>query len=186
VYHFWHTLHIAAFVFISATSSVHAQYLITEGTVKFISDAPLEYITATSRSLKGVVSPPDRTFAFTIDIPSFNGFNSPLQRIHFNENYLESGTYPSATFKGKFIEDVDLTKDGSYALRVKGKLQIHGIEKERIIKGSVIVRGNEMHITSAFTILLEDHDIRIPRVVYQKIAKVVSVEVSAKLEANKL
>jgi hypothetical protein len=42
-----------------------------------------------------------------------------------------------------------------------------------------------MQISSTFTILLEDHDIRIPRVVYQKIAKVVTVEVTATLVSNK-
>jgi polyisoprenoid-binding protein YceI len=157
----------------------------SDGTVKFTSDAPLEKIVATSKVLRGVIEPAARTFAFTIDITSFQGFNSPLQRVHFNENYMESGTYPMATFTGKFIEDVTLTTVGSYDVRVKGTLKIHGIEKERIIKGHVEVTDTGMHISSTFTILLEDHDIRIPRVVYQKIAKVVSVEVSATLVSNK-
>jgi polyisoprenoid-binding protein YceI len=159
--------------------------VIQDGSVKFISDAPLENIVATSKTVRGVIIPEERTFAFTIDISTFQGFNSPLQRVHFNENYMESGTYPSATFAGKFIEDVDLTKDGIYDVRVKGKLKVHGIEKERIIKGHVEVAGSSMHISSTFTVLLEDHNIRIPRVVYQKIAKVVTVEVEATLVSNK-
>jgi polyisoprenoid-binding protein YceI len=157
----------------------------SDGTVKFTSDAPLEKIVATSKVLRGVIEPAARTFAFTIDITSFQGFNSPLQRVHFNENYMESGTYPMATFTGKFIEDVTLTTEGSYEVRVKGKLKVHGVEKERIIKGHVEVTDSGMQISSTFTILLEDHDIRIPRVVYQKIAKVVTVEVTATLVSNK-
>jgi polyisoprenoid-binding protein YceI len=157
----------------------------SDGTVKFTSDAPLEKIVATSKVLRGVIEPAARTFAFTIDITSFQGFNSPLQRVHFNENYMESGTYPMATFTGKFIEDVTLTTERSYEVRVKGKLKVHGVEKERIIKGHVEVTDSGMQISSTFTILLEDHDIRIPRVVYQKIAKVVTVEVTATLVSNK-
>lgn len=161
------------------------RYAITQGTVSFISDAPLERITATSKALKGVVETTNRTFAFTIDIVSFQGFNSPLQRVHFNENYMESGDYPQATFAGKFIEDIDLSVDGTYDVRVKGKLNIHGVEKERIIKSAVKVEDGTMQITSVFTVLLEDHEIRIPKVVLQKIAKVVNVEVTAVLASNK-
>lgn len=160
------------------------RYTVTEGTVHFVSDAPLERIEATSRSLRGLVETSGRTFAFSLDIVSFQGFNSPLQRIHFNENYMESGTYPVATFTGKLIEDVDLTRDGTHDVRVKGKLRIHGVEKERIIKASIHIAENTMEIESDFTILLEDHNIRIPRVVHQKIAQVVVVKVRATLSAN--
>jgi polyisoprenoid-binding protein YceI len=158
---------------------------ITQGTVSFVSDAPLEQITATSKALKGVIETTTSTFAFTIDISSFQGFNSPLQRVHFNENYMESDDYPLATFAGKFIEDIDLSVNGSYDLRVKGKLNIHGVEKERIIKSTILIEDGTMHITSNFTVLLEDHEIRIPKVVLQKIAKVVNVEVSAMLTSYK-
>jgi len=153
--------------------------------VSFVSDAPLERITATSKTLKGVIETTTSTFAFTIDIASFQGFNSPLQRVHFNENYMESGDYPLATFTGKFIEDIDMTVDGTYDLRVKGKLNIHGVEKERIIKSTILIEDGTMHITSSFTVLLEDHAIRVPKVVLQKIAKVVNVEVSAMLTSYK-
>ena len=153
--------------------------------VTFVSDAPLEYITATSQTLRGVIEAEKRSFAFSIDISSFQGFNSPLQRVHFNENYMESDTYPTATFAGKFIEDVDLTQNGTYEIRVKGRLKIHGIEKERIIKGTVEVSDGEMRIQSAFTVMLEDHNIRIPRVVFQKIAKVISVTVDVTLSPEK-
>lgn len=175
----------ALFIFNIPTIQSQSRYAITQGSVNFVSDAPLEKITATSKSLKGVVETTKRTFAFTIDIVSFQGFNSPLQRVHFNENYMESGDYPQATFAGKFIEDVDLSVDGTYDVRVKGKLNIHGIEKERIIKSTVKVGQGVMHITSAFTVLLEDHEIRIPRVVLQKIANIVNVEVTALLTSNK-
>ena len=98
---------------------------------------------------------------------------------------MESDTYPTATFAGKFIEDVDLTQNGTYEIRVKGRLKIHGIEKERIIKGTVEVSDGEMRIQSAFTVMLEDHNIRIPRVVFQKIAKVISVTVDVTLSPEK-
>jgi polyisoprenoid-binding protein YceI len=171
---------------LNASAALTAQrYGIQQGVVSFVSDAPLERIAATSRVLRGVIDATQRTFAFTIDIASFQGFNNPLQRVHFNENYMESTDYPVATFAGKFIEDVDLSADGQYEVRVKGKLTIHGVEKERIIKSMVRTNQGVMSISAKFTILLEDHDIRIPKVVLQKIAKIVDVEVTATLTTNK-
>lgn len=175
---------IAGHLCLSSVMQAQTRYNISTGTVSFVSDAPLESITATSKTLKGLVDISSRTFAFTVDIASFLGFNSPLQRVHFNENYMESGDYPVATFAGKIIEDVNLSIDGDYEVRVKGKLIIHGVEKERIIKGTIRIEKGSMKINAKFTVLLEDHEIRIPKVVMQKISQVVSVEVSATLTSS--
>ncbi len=155
-------------------------YRVQDGTVRFESDAPLEYITANSTKLRGIIHPERRTFAFTVDIETFEGFNSPLQRIHFNENYMETRRYPTGTFSGKFIEDIDLMADGEYEVRVKGMLNLHGVEKERIIKAMVRIRSGEILVDAHFNVLLEDHAIRIPKVVQQKIARMVDVDVRAR------
>ena len=113
-------------------------YEITEGQVGFKSDAPLELIKAQSKELKGILDLSENTFAFSIKINSFDGFNSPLQKEHFRENYLETNLYPKATFLGKIIERRNFEVDGYYTIRTKGKLTIHGIEQERIIKSTLI------------------------------------------------
>lgn len=154
-------------------------YRCDNGSVVFTSDAPLELISARSRKLRGVFDTEQNTFAWTVNVASFEGFNSPLQREHFNENYLETTQFPKAIFTGKIIEDIDFQKYGTYLVRAKGKLSIHGVEQERIIKGSVEVRDGKIRIQATFTVPLTDHDITIPKVVYQKIAEeiVVTVEV---------
>ena len=151
------------------------------GSVSFKSDAPLEVIQAESKSLRGVIDPEKQSFAWSVEVNSFEGFNNPLQREHFNENYLESKKYPKAIFTGKIIEAVDFDKNGVYEVRAKGKLNIHGKEEERIIKGQLQVEGNKIHIQTTFSVLLSDHDIRIPKIVYQKIAEEVHVRVDAVL-----
>jgi polyisoprenoid-binding protein YceI len=113
---------------------------------------------------------------------SFQGFNSPLQKEHFNENYVESDRFPEASFKGKIIEDQDLTVDGSYELRAKGILTIHGVSQERIIKSDVSVNNRIITLKSSFNVLLSDHNIPIPKVVYQKLANEIKVDVNATLE----
>lgn len=156
-------------------------YTTKSGAVKFTSDAPLEVIKAQSSTLNAAINPTTRTFAFTIAMTSFYGFNSSLQREHFNENYMESTKYPMGIFKGKIIEEVDFKQNGTYTVRTKGTLLIHGVEQERIIKSSITVNGNQITLNATFEVLLADHKITIPKIVNQKIAEVIQVKVNAAL-----
>lgn len=156
-------------------------YSTQNGEVYFVSEAALEKIEAKSTQLKGVFIPDEKTFSFAINMASFEGFNSPLQREHFNENYLETDQYKDAKFSGKIIDQIDLSQDGEYTLRAKGKFIIHGVERERIIKGIFRKKGTNITLQSTFTILLQEHDIQIPRIVYKKIAPEVTVKVNATL-----
>ena len=156
----------------------------TKASAYFKSDAPLELIEAKSLKLQGAINLERRTFAFTIPTRSFEGFNSPLQREHFNENYLESGQFQNATFTGKIIERIDFTKDGKYTVRAKGKLNIHGVTHERIIKSQLEIEKGKIFVHSNFTILLDEHKIRVPKIVYQKIAKEIVVIIEAFFEKN--
>lgn len=156
------------------------RYQVESGKVSFISQAPLETIEASSDQLKGLLDAAG-SFAFTVPLYSFKGFNSPLQREHFNENYMESDVFPNAVFTGKVIDLPDLGVDGSYTARAKGKFQVHGVEQERIIPIQLIVKEDQIKITSRFQVLLSEHHIAIPMVVYQKISEEIAVTVEAVL-----
>lgn len=170
---------LSAFTF-SADKGI---FISNNGIVNFVSIAPLETIKAESKKLSGVLNVEKRTFAFTIPMNSFEGFNSPLQKEHFNENYLESDKIPKAVFKGKIIEEIDLACPGTYAIRAKGIMNIHGVEKEMIIKSKIITTTAEMTLESSFIITLKDYDINIPKLVNQKIAEDIFVDV--KMSLNK-
>jgi len=152
-----------------------------QGKVQIRSEAPLELIEAQSNKLRGVIDTAGQSFAWSVELKSFNGFNSPLQREHFNENYLESTRFPKASFSGKIIEKIDFQRDGVYNVRAKGKFAAHGVEQERIIKSRLTVKKGKVIVHSTFTVLLADHDITIPRIVYQKIAEEVTVTIDAEL-----
>lgn len=156
-------------------------YELSKGSVKFYSDAPLELIKATSDELQGLLDLQQKQFAFRVPISSFMGFNSPLQKEHFNENYMETIAHPVATFSGKIIEDINLQKDGEYKIRAKGKLNIHGVEQERIIYVKVKVKQGQIFAVSDFMVALSDHNIKIPRVVYDKLAPDINVSVTSLL-----
>ena len=165
----------------TGTLAQSAVYGTNNGTITFRSDAPLELIKASSKEMRGKVDISRKLFAFTVSVGSFSGFNSPLQREHFNENYLESAQYPNASFSGKIIEDIDFSKDGIYTVRAKGNLSIHGVVQERIIKTDLTIKDGKISITADFTVLLADHNIPIPKVVHEKLASEIKVAVKADL-----
>ncbi len=53
--------------------------------------------------------------------------------------------------------------------------------QERIIKSEVEVSRDKMEVTSRFSVFLEEHNITIPKIVYQKIAEEIQVEIKATL-----
>jgi polyisoprenoid-binding protein YceI len=146
------------------------------GKVEFSSEVTMESIESSSEQLKGAIDKSKNTFAFAVDIKSFKGFNSDLQREHFDENYIETDKYPTASFVGKFIEQVDFTTNGTYPVRAKGIFSIHGIQKERIIEGNITINNGNVTIDAIFNVRLEDHDIKVPKIVYEKIAEEIKIE----------
>jgi len=148
------------------------------GRVSFLSDAPLEVIRASSNNLAGAMNLDDRSFSFILATKTFEGFNSSLQRTHFNEDYMETDSYPNSTFKGRIIEETDLSQPGSYRIRTKGKMNIHGIEQDRIVRCDVTVSEDKIDVKASFTVFLTDHKISIPSILNQKIAEEIKVDIS--------
>lgn len=145
--------------------------------ISFVSNAPLERIEAATGHASGVLDATARTFAIRVPMSTFEGFNSPLQREHFNENYVESEDHPDAQFKGRIIEAIDLSRPGAYKVRAKGLFTVHGVERERIMPCDLVVTADGVRVTGDLDVLLADHDIRVPGIVRQKIAPVVKVSV---------
>ncbi len=176
---YWYTLLFATFCAWQNPNSKPNRdlFMLSEGQITFNSFAPLETITAASSEIKGAIDPATHKFAFSIGLSSFEGFNNPLQKDHFNENFMETNLYPVATFAGKIIEKINFKKEGEYTVRAKGKLKIHGVTKERIIKSTILIKDGRLFVKSVFSVLLKEYNITIPRIVHQKIAKDILVSV---------
>ena len=106
-------------------------------------------------------------------------------RDHFNENYMESEKFPTATFKGKIDGNYDLTKDGFYMVKAIGEMTIHGEVQQVVLPVKMSVIGGKTAFESSFPIKLVDYKITIPTVVFNKIAEQLDVKVSASLELLK-
>jgi len=156
-------------------------YKTSAASVSFSSEAPLEIIQAESKKLVGLIDIEKRTFAFQVATISFEGFNSELQREHFNENYMESTKYPKIKFSGNILGSDDFKKPGIYKVVVKGTLSLHGQDQERQINALMTVSEGKIIIRSKFNVRLDDHNIKIPKIVDKKIAEIISCDVKATL-----
>ena len=159
-------------------------YMATGGEISFFSKTPMEDIDAVNKKIKGIINIKTNEFAFISTIIGFK-FQKPLMEEHFNENYMESDKYKVASFKGKIINDVDFTKDGKYPVKVKGVLNIHGVEKEREIEGTLVINAGKINVASTFDVKLKDHKVKIPKLVVKNISEMVKVTVNIDFEPKK-
>tara|TARA_B100000902_G_C27147977_1_gene832157 strand:- start:390 stop:926 length:537 start_codon:yes stop_codon:yes gene_type:complete len=148
--------------------------------VSFFSYAPLEDIAAVSNKLEGVVDFETGDFFFRIPITSFI-FPSSLMQKHFNEKYMESELYSMSTFKGSFLNEVSLSKNQLVSIESVGVLNIHGIDREVIIKTDLSIKDSQVDFSSEFEVLLKDYKIKIPKIVMMNIADTILVNVSGNL-----
>jgi polyisoprenoid-binding protein YceI len=149
-------------------------FMTTNGEVSFFSKTPMEDIDAVNKSVSSIINTATNEVAVQMRITNFV-FPNKLMQEHFNENYIESEKYPSATFKGKIKENIDLTKAGTYVITASGSATIHGVTRPIELKGTIVSTGSTLALTCQFDITLVDYKVRIPKIVFAKIAEVIKV-----------
>ncbi|PCJ84684.1 MAG: hypothetical protein COA57_08880 [Flavobacteriales bacterium] len=167
---------IIVFVTVIGVASAQSIYETDTTYVHFFSDAPLEKIEAKNTKSRSLLNVSKKEMGMVVPNIEFE-FESPLMGEHFNENYMETHKYKTSSFKGKINEDVDLTKEGTYEVTTTGKLNIHGVEQDRTIKGTVTVKGDRIIIDTKFQVKLEDHKIKVPKIVVKNLAEVVDLTI---------
>jgi polyisoprenoid-binding protein YceI len=157
-------------------------FMTTNGEVSIFSKTPMENIDAVNKSVSSIINTATNEVAVQMRITNFV-FPNKLMQEHFNENYLESEKFPSATFKGKIKETVDLTVAGTYPITASGSATIHGVTRPIELKGSIVSTGTNLALTCAFDVKLVDYKVDIPKIVFAKIAEV--IKVSSKINYTK-
>lgn len=168
----------------SAQLAFGQKYFSKTGKISFHSDTPLEKIEAHNSTASTVLDVATGNMEWGVLIQGFK-FEKALMQEHFNENYMESNTYPKAKFKGKVdnISAVNFKKDGDYNVTVSGQLEIHGVTKPVTATGVISVRGGSISAKSNFSVAVADYGIEIPKVVANNIAKNVDIHVQADYQA---
>lgn len=169
---------------ITASATAQGKYYSKNAAVDFSASTPLEDIEAKSSSGVVILDAETGRIESSVLVKSFQ-FARALMQEHFNENYLESSKYPKATFKGEItnLSAVNFKKDGTYKVKVKGTMDMHGVQKEMTTDGTLTIAGGKVtKASSEFIVTVADYEIKIPSVVADKIAKEVKVNVSSELQ----
>ena len=90
-------------------------------------------------------------------------------------------------FKGTVtdLSKVNFSADGTYPVKVKGDLTIHGVTKNIDVPGTVSVSQGKISAVSKFNINVKDYKIKIPSTVINNIAETINVTIDCKYEPFK-
>lgn len=154
-------------------------FLSRNGTVSFYSDAAMEKIEAHNHQVITKMDVTTGQMSFAILIKAFQ-FEKQLMQQQFNQDYLESQTYPKASFQGKIqnLNNINFEQDGTYPITVRGILNLHGVSREVEEKGTITVGSGQIRLNAKFWIVLSDYNVKRPAILKDKIAKDVLVEVN--------
>jgi hypothetical protein len=160
-----------------------AQVLVTKnGYIRFFSTTPVENIEAKNNQVNCALDSKNNKLIFKVLIKSFV-FEKALMQEHFNENYMESDKFPSASFTGKItnINELNLSKNGIYKVSVEGEMSIHGVAKNVKESGTAEVKDGKVRLKAKFNVKPKDYQIKIPAAVATKIAESIEVSVDCSL-----
>ena len=143
------------------------RYIIQNSKIEFYSYAPLEDIQAVNTESVGAIDIESGEFIIKIPVNSFE-FPNKLMQKHFNDSYLETDIYPECIFRGKINEN-----------SASGEITLHGVTKKIEIPISKTINEENIIISTDFKILLKDHKIKIPRLLFQNIAEEIEIKVSS-------
>lgn len=163
-------------LFIAIISFGQSKMITKTGKITFEASVPaFEEIKAKNDNVTCVLNTTTGEIASLSLMKGFR-FKIALMEEHFNENYVESDSYPKATFKGK-IDNFDISKVTSTLKEytIKGKLEMHGKSKDITIIGRIKKSANGIELISTFNINTNDFDIKIPKVVSSKVSKIVTI-----------
>jgi hypothetical protein len=170
---------VAAFTLLTGIA-FGQKYKTSTGAISFNSHATMEDISAKNNQVTGLLESSTGELAYIVLIKSFE-FSNALMQGHFNDNYMQSDTYPKSTFSGKITNnsDIDYGKNGETNITVSGKLTIHGVAKDVTATGTISVSGTNVTLKSSFKVKLEDYGIKNDRI--KNIANEIEVNVNTTL-----
>ncbi len=172
-------------LFINITVSAQTKYLTKTGTINFeASMASFEEVKGINKSVTAILNADNGQFAALVFVKGFR-FKNALMEEHFNENYADSDSYPKATFKGNIIDFSSNPLNPNTKLLLNGTLTFHG--KSKVINGIALKINksqNTISLVGEFNVLASDFDIKIPKVVKDKVSKNITISFDLNLINN--
>lgn len=170
----------------SVITNAQDKFYTKTGKVSLYSSTSMETIEAVNKSTVALLDIKTGDLQFVV-LPKGFEFRKALMQEHFNSDYVESDKYPRSEFKGQVTNnsDVNYSKDGTYNVKVKGKLTLHNVTNDVEATGTITVKDGKLQANSVFNILLPDYKISVPRMVRNNIDDKIKITVDCGLEPLK-
>ena len=167
---------LVLFLLISFSTFAQKYYTKTGNTQFKASVEAFEPVEATNNSTTAIINV--TTGEIASFVKAFN-FKVALMQEHFNENYMDSSTFPKATFKG-LISDFNLPDISSTEKKylLKGILTIKGVEKKIETHATFSQNEDKLLMEASFGVQPEDFNIKIPKIVSDKIAGTITISLA--------
>lgn len=157
--------------------------------VVFVSRTTLDTFRGTTDAVDGYVlldgdgvrplEGPVGTLYFEVDLATLDT-GIGLRNRHMRENYLEVDSYPFASFEGR-IDWIRPDSVPGFRVAASGTFSAHGVERPRELSCTARSDGDGFLVNCGFPVLLQDHDIDIPRLMFMRLAEEVQLELDFRL-----
>ena len=145
----------------TAFKSIPTKLVSNDTHISFFSHTPLEDITSNNYKVVSTLDQQTGDVAFSVPMQSFE-FEKALMQKHFNSSdFLDTKKYPKAKFTGKIsnLNEVNFSKDGTYAANATGELTIKEVTKPVNATGTITVLNGKVTLNSKMNITLADYNI---------------------------
>lgn len=176
------TIFLFVGLLLCAVSLAQDRYRTSEGKMQFDASTPLEDIHAVNSKVSAILDVESGQIAVLLLNKEFK-FKKRLMEEHFNENYMESDRFPKSVFKGT-ITDFDpnnLNEGVSKEYPIQGDLVVHGVSRPLQTSAQIKRDGEDIILNIGFNVRTADHDIKVPKLLFKKVAQEVSVSGTLKL-----
>lgn len=101
------------------------------------------------------------------------------------EDVLETDKWPKTYFKGTIVSATKTDSSNSYNIIAKGKMFIHGVEKEMEIPAVIKLQNGTMNVQTRFSVFLKDYNIEAPSLLaFIKVAEEIKLSLNFYLQKS--
>ncbi|PVW12398.1 YceI family protein [Marixanthomonas spongiae] len=167
---------VIVILFFSTVAMGQNKFITKAGTINFEASVPsFEEVAAVNKSVTVIINTQNGELAALALMKAFR-FKNALMEEHFNESYAESNKFPKATFTGKLLDFSFEKLSDNTNFFIGGKLEFHNVTKHfEKIPVTLIYQNNEINLSGKFTMRASDFNIKIPKIVQNKVSDMVEI-----------
>ncbi len=142
--------------------------LVEESYVQYKATDPRETVTGQTsiKTLEFLFDPQNlrrSSLVVTLDASKFDSANV-IRDTNARRTVFESELYPDIVFNLDTVnsEPNEVSEGQAQAVELVGTLEMHGVSKEISVNAEILLEGNTLTTTGAFTVLLSDYNMSRP------------------------